>query len=144
MKTQLKDVTQFMSAYGQEVPGRLQPTTEQLRYFRYALINEEAQELLDSENIVEYADAVVDLLYVTLGAAVAAGISGDVLVKCWDEVHKSNMSKFWSPEDAYGLSKDHLVEPAGAACPGKYVVKKNGKVIKSPSYSKANLEQFLK
>lgn len=144
MKKQYNDVARFMAAYGQEVPDRLQAITEQLRFFRYSLIKEESDELLDSSSIVEYADAVVDLLYVTLGAAVAAGISGDVLEKCWDEVHRSNMSKFWLAEDAYGLTKDFSIEPAGAACPGKFVVKKNGKVIKSLSYSKANLEQFLK
>ena len=143
MKAQYDDVVDFMAAFGQPVPDKVQPITEQLRSFRYALIHEEAKELLDSQNIVEYADAVTDLLYVVLGSAIAAGIDKTTLVRCWNEVHASNMSKFWSAESAYSLDKGYDIEPAGYACPGKFVVKKNGKVIKSPNYIKANLKQFF-
>ena len=143
MHTQLNDVRQFMAAFGQPTPESKQAITEQLRFFRYKLIDEEAVELLKSDTLVEYTDAVVDLLYVVLGAAVAAGIDEKTLDLCWKEVHRSNMSKFWTNEETVTAPDGAVVEPAGKACPGRWVVKKGGKVIKSPSYSKANLEQYL-
>lgn len=42
-------------------------------------------------NIVETADGIADLLYVTLGTANATGIN---IKPIFDEVHRSNMSKF--------------------------------------------------
>lgn len=83
---------------------------------RQNLIQEEVNELwdaLDSENLVETADAIGDLLYVVLGTAVSCGID---IAPIFDEIHRSNMSKFID---------GHRRE--------------DGKWIKGPSYSPANL-----
>jgi predicted HAD superfamily Cof-like phosphohydrolase len=60
---------------------------------RIALILEETQELckaFDDKDIVEVADALGDILYVTLGCAVTCGID---LEPVFHEIHRSNMTK---------------------------------------------------
>ena len=60
---------------------------------RIDLIKEELDELKEAMNnndLLEVADALTDILYVTYGAGHAFGIDLD---KCFDEVQNSNMSK---------------------------------------------------
>lgn len=60
---------------------------------RMALLDEELAELRnagETADLVEIADALADLLYVTYGAAVTYGID---LEPVFDEIHRSNMSK---------------------------------------------------
>ena len=87
------------------------------------MIEEELSELKEAvkdQNIVEVADALTDILYVTYGAGHAYGIDLD---KCFDEVQKSNMSK---------LGDD-----------GKPIYNEDGKVMKGSNYFKPNLKRFL-
>ena len=77
-------------------------------------------EALKDKNLVEIADALTDLLYVTYGAGHAFGIDLD---KCFTEVQRSNMSK---------LGED-----------GKPIYNEDGKVMKGPNFSKPNLKQFI-
>ena len=91
---------------------------------RYDLIKEELGELkeaIDSKDLLEVADALTDILYVTYGAGHAFGINLD---KCFDEVQNSNMSK---------LDSD-----------GKPIYNECGKVMKGPNYFKPNLSRFIK
>jgi len=63
------------------------------RLMRAHLIAEELAELMRAmadENIVAVADAIGDLAYVVVGAAVCYGLP---LVELFDEVHASNMTK---------------------------------------------------
>lgn len=56
----------------------------------------------------------------------------------FDEVHRSNMTKFWSGEELYAAKAELDFYPVGD---GKWrAVNELGKVIKSPSYSPANLK----
>jgi predicted HAD superfamily Cof-like phosphohydrolase len=60
---------------------------------RANLIREEAAETItaiESNDIVEVADGLCDLIYVALGAALEFGID---LAPLFDEVHRSNMEK---------------------------------------------------
>jgi len=91
--------------------------------FRINLINEEAEEFeqaAKARNLVEMADALADLLYVTLGAAVSLGID---MAPVFEEVHRSNMTKVW-PD-------------------GQVRRRADGKVIKPPTYSPANIAREL-
>ena len=91
---------------------------------RIDLIKEELKELTEAmknNDLLEVADALTDILYVTYGAGHAFGIDLD---KCFDEVQKSNMSK---------LGKD-----------GKPIFNEFGKVMKGPDYFKPNLSKFIK
>ena len=94
--TNFKKVKDFMNAYDQEVLDTLSLITYEVAKLRTDLIKEEYTELIDAINkmdIVEIADALTDILYVTYGAGHAMGINLD---KCFEEVHNSNMSKMGS------------------------------------------------
>ena len=122
--TNFNKVKIFMQTFGQEVKNKPSFSSEKINNLRYDLIKEELEELkdaLDSNNLLEVADALTDILYVTYGAGHAFGINLD---DCFDEVQKSNMSK--------------LDEK------GKPIYNDKGKVMKGPKYFKPNLVKFLK
>ena len=114
----------FMKTFGQEVKTKPSFSTDKINKLRLDLIKEELEELTEAMNnkdLLEVADALTDILYVTYGAGHAFGIDMD---KCFEEVQNSNMSK---------LGED-----------GKPIYNENGKVMKGPNYFKPNLSQFLK
>ena len=88
-----EDIADFRKKYGLPIrhsPGFVDP--EQLSY-RLGHIEEEVRELntaVENEDLVEVADALTDIVYVTVGTALTLGINFQA---CWDEVHRSNMSK---------------------------------------------------
>ena len=121
--TNFKKVGLFMKTFGQEVKTKSSLSSEKINSLRVSLIEEELDELkqaIREKNLLEVADALTDLLYVTYGAGHAFGINLD---KCFDEVQKSNMSKL-------GLD-------------GKPIYSDKGKVLKGPKYFKPNLSHFL-
>ena len=114
----------FMKTFGQEVKTKPSFSSDKINKLRIDLIKEELDELqeaMKNNDLLEVADALTDILYVTYGAGHAFGIDLD---KCFDEVQNSNMSK---------LGED-----------GKPIYNENGKVMKGPNYFKPNLNQFLK
>ena len=114
----------FMKTFGQEVKMKPSFSSDKINKLRIDLIKEELQELTDAMNnkdLLEVADALTDILYVTYGAGHAFGIDLD---KCFDEVQNSNMSKL-------GLD-------------GKPIYNESGKVMKGPNYFKPNLNKFIK
>ena len=114
----------FMKTFGQEVKTKPSFSTDKINKLRIDLIKEELEELTDAmlkHDLLEVADALTDILYVTYGAGHAFGIDLD---KCFEEVQNSNMSK---------LGKD-----------GKPIFNEKGKVMKGPNYFKPDLKQFLK
>ena len=116
-------VKQFMNTFGQEVKDKPEFPNDKIVDLRIKLIEEELQELKDAikeNNLIEVADALTDILVVTYGAGIAFRINLD---KCFEEVHRSNMSK---------LSAE-----------GKPIYNEYGKVMKGPNYSKPNLKQFI-
>ena len=121
--TNFEKVGKFMETFGQEVKSKSSLSSEKINSLRVSLIEEELEELkqaMREKNLLEVADALTDLLYVTYGAGHAFGINLD---KCFDEVQKSNMSKL-------GLD-------------GKPIYSDKGKVLKGPKYFKPNLSHFL-
>mgnify|MGYP006091498543 FL=1 len=118
-----KKVKIFMDTFGQEVKTKPSFANDKINQLRYDLIYEELDELkvaLESKNLLEVADALTDILYVTYGAGHAFGIDLD---ECFEEVQNSNMSK---------LGDD-----------GKPIYNEVGKVMKGPKYFKPNLTKFI-
>ena len=116
-------VKNFMETFGQEVKTKPSFSTDKINGLRYDLIKEELEELkeaMENKDLLEVADALTDILYVTYGAGHAFGIDLD---KCFDEVQSSNMSK---------LGKD-----------GKPIYNELGKVMKGPKYFKPDLSKFI-
>ena len=113
-----------MKTFGQEVKEKSSFSSDKINELRFNLIKEELEELriaMDTKNLVEVADALTDILYVTYGAGHAFGIDLD---KCFDEVQQSNMSKL----------DDH----------GNPIYNDSGKVMKGPKYFKPDLSKFIK
>ena len=113
----------FMKTFGQEVKIKPSFSTDKINKLRIDLIKEELEELteaMNSKDLLEVADALTDILYVTYGAGQAFGIDLD---KCFDEVQNSNMSK---------LDEN-----------GKPIYNESGKVMKGPNYFKPDLSKFV-
>ena len=116
-------VKTFMETFGQEVKTKPSFSTDKINSLRYDLIKEELEEFkeaMENKDLLEVADALTDILYVTYGAGHAFGIDLD---KCFEEVQSSNMSK---------LSED-----------GKPIYNEFGKVMKGPKYFKPDLTKFV-
>ena len=121
--TNFESVRKFMEIFGQEIKEKAEFPNEKITSLRYDLIKEELQELkeaLDNKDLLEVADALTDILYVTYGAGHALGINLD---KCFEEVQQSNMSK---------LDEN-----------GRPIYNDAGKVLKGPKYFKPNLSKFI-
>ena len=122
--TNFQKVKNFMETFGQEVKIKPSLSSDKINKLRYNLIKEELNEFkqaLDNNDLLEVADALTDILYVTYGAGHAFGINLDA---CFEEVQNSNMSK---------LGND-----------GKPIYNDQGKVMKGPNYFKPNLSKFIK
>ena len=116
-------VGDFMEAFGQNV--EMEPTWPDFntRDLRLELISEEFSELcqaMEDRDMVQIADALTDLLYVVYGAGHSFGLDLD---ECFEEVHRSNMSK---------LGKN-----------GRPIYREDGKVMKGPGYFEPDLERIL-
>ena len=134
-------VEEFMLTFGQDVPGSSRMPKPEVQNLRFRLIDEEAQELAAATDLVEYLDAIGDLIYVVYGAALAAGFTAQQVEVAVAEIHRSNMSKLWSEDELSRVPGD---AKASASGPGRWIVRRNdGKVIKSPSYSPANLKPII-
>jgi len=121
--TNFNKVGTFMKTFGQEVKNKPSFSTDKINKLRLDLIKEELDELkeaMDNKDLLEVADALTDILYVTYGAGHAFGINLD---QCFEEVQNSNMSK---------LDEN-----------GKPIFNDAGKVMKGPNYFKPNLSKFV-
>lgn len=135
-ETETAQVREFMVEAGQELPTRPTMPSLKIRMLRARLMLEEVLETIHlglglavmdfqksefSEagpgNLIELADGCADTKVVTIGTELACGING---VPVFAEVHRSNMSKFID---------GHRRE--------------DGKWIKGPSYSPANVKEVL-
>ena len=121
--TNFDKVGTFMKTFGQEIKTKPSFSTDKINKLRLDLIKEELTELteaMNNKNLLEVADALTDILYVTYGAGHAFGINLD---KCFEEVQNSNMSK---------LDEN-----------GKPIYNEHGKVMKGPNYYKPDLSKFV-
>ena len=113
----------FMKTFGQEVKSKPSFSSDKINKLRIDLIKEELDELqeaMKNNDLLEVADALTDILYVTYGAGHAFGIDLD---KCFEEVQNSIMSK---------LDKN-----------GEPIYNESGKVMKGPNYFKPDLSKFV-
>jgi predicted HAD superfamily Cof-like phosphohydrolase len=122
--TPLEMVTQFHLLYGAHIEEK--PTLdipESLVLMRVALIQEEFKELLEAiaeKDLIEFADALADMVYVIYGFAVTTGVNLDRVLA---EVHRSNLSK---------LGED-----------GEPIYREDGKVLKGPNWRPPDIKEVL-
>ncbi len=125
-KTTLEQVQEFHETYGLPVETEQTTGSEQTKSLRINLLQEELDELkeaLESDDMVETLDALIDLQYVLDGAFLSFGLQ-TVKMDAFNEVHRSNMSKLG--EDGQPIRREG-----------------DGKVMKGPNYFKPDMTQFI-
>lgn len=144
------EVAKWMRAFGQETPEKIIIPSADVIKLRSKLISEEVnietlpalrrllfEQSRSLHDLAELADGLADSLVVIHGTAITFGID---IEPVFAEVMRSNWTKFWTEReivecDMTGLSVQKVCD--GERC---YLVKRrDGKVLKSISYSPANL-----
>jgi predicted HAD superfamily Cof-like phosphohydrolase len=122
MEKQLLQVRDFQAAFGAEMPDKPKMLGKKRARLRQTLLQEEVTELAEAKDLVDVADALTDILYITYGTIHEYGLA-DRAVMLFDEVHRSNMSK---------LDFD-----------GKPIFREDGKVLKPETYLPPKLQPIL-
>ena len=126
MKNQIKKVEEFHKTYKLGISdspiAKLENNNHELRYELMKEENEEYLEATKTNNLIEVADALGDMLYILCGTMIEHGMQ-DVMEEIFDEIHRSNMSK---------LDEN-----------GNPIYIEDGKVIKGPNYFKPEIEKIL-
>ena len=122
MEKQLLHVREFQVAFNAPLPENPKMLNKHRAALRQRLLQEEVDELKDSKNLIDVADALTDILYITLGTAHEYGLA-DRLSMLFDEVHASNMTK---------LGED-----------GKPIYREDGKVLKPSGYRAPKLRPII-
>ena len=84
--------------------------------------NEEYLEAANSNDLVEVADALGDMLYILCGTIIEHGMQHKI-EEVFDEIQRSNMSKLDSN--------------------GEPIYREDGKVLKGPNYFKPDIKTIL-
>lgn len=125
MKKQLENLIEFHNTFGHAIETSPCSQSDTMGYLRYNLGKEELDEYIyanEMDDPIEIADALTDQLYILLGTIVAHGMQ-DIIEDCFDEIHRSNMSK---------LGVD-----------GNPIYRGDGKILKGPNYTKPNLGKIV-
>ncbi|GGP67981.1 nucleoside triphosphate pyrophosphohydrolase family protein [Shewanella saliphila] len=175
-----RDIFEFRSTFDLPVNDSTS-LDDQADTLHTSLIIEEMTELAEADSRIEQADAIVDSVYVLMGRLVhlgAAQVSDRIeisylidlllnvaknreidFIKCWDEVHSSNMSKVCRNEQELDETIAHYaqqgVEIVGSK-KGEFIIAKcakdvdmggkvvrQGKVLKSVYYRPADLTSLV-
>jgi predicted HAD superfamily Cof-like phosphohydrolase len=148
-----KLVCDFMAMAGQNMPKAPTDIHWSISGGRRDMISEELEEYQSARlehDLVAMADAIGDMLYVVVGTACA---HGNDIEPVFNEIHRSNLTKLWTAKEVTeneGKIKDNgwnfELAVWGDLKPSSriYRVKNaSGKLIKSPSYSPANLAPII-
>jgi predicted HAD superfamily Cof-like phosphohydrolase len=126
MKSKIDAVARFHRSFGlgiSETPkANLGQEKNSLRFNLMDEENREYYEAAQSDDLVEVADALGDMLYILCGTILEHGMH-QIIEEVFDEIQRSNMSK---------LGKD-----------GKPIYREDGKVLKGPSYFKPDIQGIL-
>ena len=126
MKNKIAAVSEFHNAFG--LGMKESPTADlgiKKNLLRYELMREENEEYLEAANsndLVEVADALGDMLYILCGTIIEHGMQHKI-EEVFNEIQRSNMSK---------LGND-----------GKPIYREDGKVLKGPNYFKPDIRAIL-
>ena len=132
MNKMQQQVVAFQRGMQQPVGHKARALPIERHGVRIELIREEFEDellpALEANDLVEQADAAIDILYVTFGLLVEMGLDASVL---FDEVQASNMSKF-------GADGKPII--AGPNDPDGVF---EGRVKKGPNYFKPKLRELI-
>lgn len=125
MKQKINSVGEFHEVFKIGNADKMTLVDEANYTLRYNLLKEENEEYLEAckkGDLVEIADALGDLLYITYGTILKHGLQHKI-EEVFDEIHRSNMSK---------LDEN-----------GKPIFREDGKVLKSNKYFRPDIKKIL-
>ncbi len=126
MKDKINAVKQFHEAfkigYRTTPQANLGASKNKLRFDLMKEENEEYFEAAQSDDLVEVADALGDMLYILCGTIIEHGLQHKI-EDVFNEIQRSNMSKLGSD--------------------GEPIYREDGKVMKGPYYFKPNIQTIL-
>lgn len=120
MNNEWEEVKKFHEAFGQPVsdlPALLEPFFVKRRT---EWIEEELREFNEATNIVDQADAMIDVIYFALGTLVEMGVKPDGLFSI---VQEANMSKLWEDGKARYRPDGKIIKPVGWQAPEPKILK---------------------
>ena len=123
MQKQILQVVKFQEAFGIQGPEQPKMLKKTRARLRQVLLEEEVRELSEANNLLDVADAICDIMFITLGTAHEYGLT-DRLEILFDEVTRSNMSKL-----------DRVT--------GKAIFREDGKILKPETYSEPKLRPII-
>ena len=102
-------VREFQSKFGHPVGHEPHFMDADRALKRYHWMLEEINEFLEADEVVEQADAMIDLMYFALGTLVEMGIKPDAL---FEIVHAANMSKLWADGKPHYNPEGKTIKPS--------------------------------
>ena len=106
---EFEQVKDFHKTFGSPIRDMPHLLPEERAKFRAGFMLEEIQEFIDSENICDQADAMIDLIYFALGTLVEMGVKPKEI---FDIVQNANMSKLWEDgKPRYRNGDNKIIKP---------------------------------
>lgn len=102
-------VKKFQQKFGHPVAERPLFMERERAKKRYNWMLEEINEFLEADEIVEQADAMIDVIYFALGTLVEMGVEPDKLFKI---VQDANMSKLWPDGKPHYNEEGKTIKPS--------------------------------
>lgn len=109
MNAEWEKVKLFHLRFGHPVAEKPIQMTHERALKRYHWMLEEINEFIDAEDIVEQADAMIDVIYFALGTLVEMGIHPDTL---FDIVQTANMEKLWPDGKPHYNAEGKTIKPS--------------------------------
>ncbi len=102
-------VREFQLKFGHPVAEKPTQMNAERALKRYHWMLEEINEFLEADEIVEQADAMIDVIYFALGTLVEMGIRPDNLFQI---VQDANMSKLWPDGKPHYNEEGKTIKPS--------------------------------
>lgn len=110
MNKEWNDVKEFQLKFGHPTADRPTKMEPERVLKRYHWMLEEINEFLEADEIVEQADAMIDVMYFALGTLVEMGIRPDALFQI---VQDANMAKLWPDGKPHYNAEGKTIKPKG-------------------------------
>lgn len=108
MDGEWEKVRKFHLRFGHPVSEYPRQLDHERAIKRYHWMLEEITEFIEADEIVEQADAMIDVIYFALGALVEMGIRPDRL---FDIVQTANMAKLWPDGKPHYNAEGKTIKP---------------------------------
>lgn len=109
MNREWEMVREFQLKFGHPVSKLPKKLEHDRAIKRYHWMLEEITEFIEADEIVEQADAMIDVMYFALGTLVEMGIRPDSL---FDIVQTANMSKIWPDGKPHYNAEGKTIKPS--------------------------------